>query len=525
MGDYSGKQLNPQSGKHFDYSIPIGSSASKVPSLQNATIAELSSLLENGSIKSADLTKAYLARIDEVNEYFRAVIETNPDAVEIARVLDLEQTTTGRRRGPLHGIPILIKDIFNTKDSMETTAGALCLLGDRTHKDAAVVAKLRAAGAVILGKTNMSEWGNVRTVNGGSGWSARGGLTRGAYVENMKASGSSSGSAVSAALGLAAACVGAETDSSIISPSSRANVVGLKPTYGLISSEGAIPVAWNQDTPGPIARTVADIAYLLDVLAEQPNGSVNNYATSFPGRDLSGFPTADDENLQAFQGALHVLSDAGAVLVPDIAFEGFVKYKELSRDERNYAMLGAFKHDIANYVKGLHENPQHLTGLDDIIQLSQRDPREGYPSRGIDIFETAQRIDLDGQDYKEALERNVYFAGVGGLPGLLETYNLDMIAVPAMQGPSVTFAARAGAPAIVVPLGRYSDKATLKCLTSGPDHYVDVAPNVPFGINFVGGKWSEAKLLRVANAFEQATQVRESIPLFNPPKTELSGYN
>ncbi|KAI1121099.1 putative amidase [Nemania abortiva] len=534
MGEYLERAPDAHSRNYLDSSTSIGSSGSKIPSLRNATIAELSSLLENGSVKSVDLTKTYLARIAEVNDYFRAVIETNPDAVEIAQALDLEQTRTGKRRGPLHGIPILVKDIFNTNDAMHTTAGSLCLLGARTHKEAAVIEKLRAAGAVILGKTNLAEWGMVRTSKGGSGWTARGGLTRGAYVENMKASGSSSGSAVSAALGLAAVCVGAETDGSIISPSSRANVVGLKPTPGLISSEGAIPVALKQDTPGPIARTVADVVYLLDVLADQPDGSANNYAASLTGGDLSGlrngipesgFPAADNEHLQAFQKALHVLKDAGAVLITDIAYEGFADFQKLSRDEQTCAMLGAFKLDIASYVKALDRNPRHLTSLDDIIEFIKSDPGEEYPSRGIEMFEIAQKLDLEGQDYKKALARDVYFGGVGGIPGLLKSHGLDVIAVPAMQGPSISFAARAGTPAIVVPLGKYSDNAAVKSLTSGPDHYVDVAPNVPFGIAFLGDKWSETKLLRVANAFEQITQVRESIPLFNPPKTELHGYD
>ncbi|KAK3358833.1 putative amidase [Lasiosphaeria hispida] len=502
-----------------------------MPSLLNATVADLSRALSNGQLSSAALTAAYLARIAEVNGYFHAVIETNPDAISIAQALDQEQRTKGRR-GPLHGIPILLKDIVFTLDKMETTAGSTVLLGSRLSQEARVARKLREAGAVILGKTNMSEWGMFRTTKGGSGWTARGGLSLGAYCHNMKASGSSSGSAVATALGLAAACIGGETDGSIISPASKNGVVGIKPTAGLVSSDGLVPLALKQDVPGPMARTVTDAACLLDVLAEEtPSRSNASYASAFTGTDLSGLrigvPSssllqASDAPLQAFNNALHLLESSGATIVRDANYACLEEFTKLSKEEQVFTLAGYFQTDIKQYLTGLDTNPHGLKDLGDIIRLTKQDPLEQYPERGIDLFDLAHSIDVQGAEFQAALKQNEYFSRDGGIPGTLKAHSLDLIVAPAMYGPTVSLAARGGFPAVVVPLGKYPEGTAVKQARNGPDTLVDIAPGLPFGIIFTGDAHTERTLLRVAFAFEQLTNVRDTLVPFNPPQTDLS---
>ncbi|KAK3292121.1 amidase signature domain-containing protein [Chaetomium fimeti] len=504
-----------------------------MPSLLNATVTDLTRALSDGRVSSVALTAAYLARIAEANGYFHAVIETNPDAMSIAKALDDEQRTKGRR-GPLHGIPILVKDIATTLDKMETTSGSTVLLGTRCSQEARLVQRLRDAGAVILGKTNMSEWGAFRTISGGGGWSARGGLTLGAFCPNMKANGSSSGSAVATALGLAAACVGSETDGSIISPASRNGVVGFKPTLGLVSSDGLVPLALKQDVPGPITRTVVDTAYMLDALAEEhPSREGVSYVSALSGTDLSGLrigvPSSSllqpsDAPMEAFHEALRLLESSGATVVHAANYAGSDEFNNMSKERQLLILAGSFQTDIKQYLGNLKTNPHALKNLGDIIRLTKQDTREEYPERGIDLFELAYSVDMAGADFQAALKQNEYFAVDGGIPGTLKANRLDLIVAPAMYGPTVSFAARAGVPVVVVPLGKYPEGTDVKYFKSEPDTLVDVAPGISFGITFTGNRYSERTLLRAAYAFEQLTNVRDTLEIYNPPKADLSDF-
>ncbi|KAK0710741.1 glutamyl-tRNA amidotransferase subunit A [Lasiosphaeris hirsuta] len=491
-----------------------------MPSLLNATVADLSRALSNGQLSSAAPTAAYLARIAEVNGYFHAVIETNPDAITIAQALDEEQRTKGRR-GPLHGIPILLKDIVFTLDKMETTSGSTVLLGARPSQEARVACKLREAGA-----------GMFRTTKVGSGWTARGGLSLGACCHNMKASGSSSGSAVATALGLAAACISGETDRSIISPASKNGVVGIKPTAGLVSSDGLVPLALKQDVPGPMARTVTDAAYLLDILTEEtPSRGNASHVSALTGINLSGLrigvPSSSllqtsDAPLQAFNNALHLLESSGATIVRDADYACLEKFSRLSKEDQVFVLAGYFQTDIKKYLASLKANPRSLKDLGDIIRLTKQDPQEQYPERGIDLFELAYSVDVQGAEFQAALKRNAYFSGDGGIPGTLKAHSLDLIVAPAMYRPTVSLAVRGGFPAVVVPLGKYPEGTAVKQAKNGPDTLIDIAPGLPFGIIFTGDAHTERILLRVAFAFEQLTNVRDTLVPFNPPQTDLS---
>lgn len=316
--------------------------SSPPPSLLDISITELQVLLDDGAVTSEELVRLYTQRIAEVNDEFHAVIETNPDAAATARELDVERAA-GRRRGPLHGIPLLVKDNYATADAMGTGAGSVCLARSRPRADATVVARLRAAGAVILGKTNLSEFSGARGTNVTQGWSARGGQTTGAYVENQTACGSSSGSGVAASLGLAAATLGTETAGSITCPASVNNVVGIKPTVGLTSRFGVVPITARQDTTGPLAQSVADAALLLEVMAgkdandnytsAQPWDVPPRYTLALNASALQGkrigvawndeavinitMFAANREHIKAvFEAALPYLKQAGAELVP-----------------------------------------------------------------------------------------------------------------------------------------------------------------------------------------------------------------
>jgi len=279
-----------------------------------------------------------------------------------------------------------------------------------------------------------------------------------------------------------------QTDGSIISPASRNNVVGFKPTWGLISNEGLVPLAQKQDSPGPVTRSVADVAYLLDVLVDGANSTPNDYASSFAGKDLSGlrigipsasFPSTDDVPLIEFRRALKILQDSGAEIIENADYTGLDQFKQLSRKEQLIVMGGYFKTDIQKYFSTLAANPANLTNLADIIEATKSDPREEYPERGIDLFELADSIDLDSPEYKQSLKKNAFFAGDGGIPGVLDFHNLDVIAAPAMYGPSVSFAARSGLPVVVVPMGKYPEQTEVKYSKNGPDNLVDIAPNIP----------------------------------------------
>ena len=483
------------------------------------SITELSDGMRSGRFTAHAITQQYLGRIaalDRQGPMLRHVIETNPDALAIADALDAERRA-GHSRGPLHGIPVLVKDNIDSADRMTTTAGSLALEGHTAARDANVVALLRAAGAIVLGKTNLSEWANFRSTHSSSGWSGRGGQGRNPYALDRTPSGSSSGSAGAVASSYCAVAVGTETDGSITSPAAACSLVGLKPTVGLVSRAGIIPIAHSQDTAGPMARSVTDAAILLGVLAgkDARDAATNRApvlnAASFTGAlDVAGLKGARIGVARAkytgysthadaqFENALRAMKDAGAVIVDpaDIATAG--KFDDAEYD----VLLYEFKADLHAYLATLPAGARART-LDDLIAFNNAHSREEMPYFKQEIFEqAAKKGPLTTLAYRKALAKCGRLARIQGLDATFTKHKLDAIVAPT-QGPpalidlvngdpsgasSTSPCAVAGYPAITVPMG--------------------YAFGLPLGITFMGKAWSEATLLKLAFAFEQATKVR-----------------
>ncbi|HEV7517721.1 MAG TPA: amidase [Thermoanaerobaculia bacterium] len=501
--------------------------------LEEMTISQLQEGMKAGKYTARQLVEKYLARIEELDSKgpaLHAVLETNPDALSIADTLDAERKAKGVR-GPLHGIPILIKDNIGTADKMETTAGSLALVGGKPQRDAFVAARLRAAGAILLGKTNLSEWANFRSTHSSSGWSGRGGQCRNPYALDRTPSGSSSGSGAGAAANFAAAAVGSETDGSILSPSAASSLVGIKPTLGLLSRAGIIPIAHSQDTAGPMARTVADAAILLGAMTgvderdtatrESRGKGLSDYAKfldphglkgariGVARKKLFGYSAPTDHVIEA---ALAVLKDQGAILVDpaDIATVGKFDDTEL------LVLLYEFKADLNKYLAELGPGaPVHT--LAEIIEWNRKNREREMPFFGQEIMLMAEKKGpLTSAEYKKALAKNHLLSRAKGIDATLAKHKLDAIVAPT-QGPawlidlvngdsgaggsSTTPPAVAGYPSITVPAG--------------------FAAGLPIGISFMGPAWSEGKLIQLAYAFEQATKVRRP-PQFRP-SADLSG--
>ena len=486
--------------------------------LPEATIVELQAELTAGRLTSRRLVEFYARRIaslDRAGPRLSHVIETNPEAAAIAADLDAERRARGPR-GPLHGIPVLIKDNIATADRMQTTAGSYALLGARPPHDATVAARLRTAGAVILGKTNLSEWANYRSTRSVSGWSGRGGQTRNPHATDRTPSGSSSGSAVGAASGTCAAAIGTETNGSIISPSSACGVVGLKPTVGLVSRAGIIPISHSQDTAGPMARTVADAAALLTAIAGMdPSDDATVAATDHLARDYTagldvdglrgarlgvvrerytGFSPKTDV---LFEAALVVLRERGAAIV-DPANVAALAQLTGSGDLLSYE----FKADVERYLAEWAPGATVRT-LDDLIASNQRDAAREMPFFGQEIFEqAARRGPLTSPEYLQLKERLQRAARADGIDAVMDQHRLDALIAPsagparpidlvsgdAGGGGSAGLAAIAGYPHVTVPMG--------------------FVHGLPVGLSFFGRAWSEAVLLRLAYAYEQATRHR-----------------
>ncbi|KAM7189100.1 amidase [Naviculisporaceae sp. PSN 640] len=513
------------------------------PSLLDATIDDLRAGLDNGSFTSVALVTAYLARIAEVNDVLHAVTEINPDALQIAADLDAERVQ-GKSRGPLHGIPILLKNNIATLDKTNTTAGSFALLGARPPRDAFVASRLRSAGAVLLGKSNLSQWANFRSSNSSNGWSSHGGQTKGAYHPDQDPSGSSSGSGVASSLGLAAASLGTETDGSIISPSQRNNIVGIKPTVGLTSRDLVIPISEHQDTIGPMARTVKDAAYLLQVIAGvDPN---DNYTSAIPHNPLPnylaacnadslrgarlGIPTnvleafASFDNTStpetdAFQQILPIFTQAGATIVPQTNFTNLTEW--LVSEAETKVLQADFITNLASYLSKLSTNPNKIISLSDLLNFTQNvlPEKEEYPSRNTATWENAlaQGFGNDDPRFWPLLEENLFLGGEGGLLGALEKYELDAIILPTSM--AAGFAAIVGAPVITVPLGFYGDDTPV--LKDSRGDLVTKGPGVPFGISFLGRRFDEERLIGLAYAFEQKTLVRGKGKPYLFPRTEV----
>ena len=485
-----------------------------------ATIPRLQGLMAAGTLTSSELTQHYLQRIERLNPLLHAVIETNPDALAIAAHLD-KQRRRGFLRGPLHGVPVLVKDNVATADRMRTTAGSLALRNSRVPADAVIVNRLRAAGAVILGKANLSEWANFRGNNSINGWSARGGFTREPYLLSFDPSGSSSGSASATAASLCAISVGTETDGSIVSPSGNNLVVGLKPTLGLVAQDGIIPIAHSQDTAGPICRTVTDAAILLGVL-QSPFGPVagqtvpTDYTPFLQRGVLRGkrigvdqrYFTADyggePDIIAVAQRGLDTITALGATLVPTDTGDPFADDFKFYNDE-TLVLLVEFKVQIAQYLATL-ENTNRRT-LADLIQFNRAHCPQEMTFFGQELFEMAQATsgDLNDPDYLAARRDNLTFARTNGIDGALRRDNLDAIVAPSNSYAS-SLAAVAGYPNLSIPAGLTPE-------------------GKPAGLWMYGGFLREPQLLAFAYDLEQALNPRTRPQFLGsvPPKPPDAG--
>ncbi|HEV3146596.1 MAG TPA: amidase [Gemmataceae bacterium] len=491
----------------------------RVFELSELTIGELQEGMQSGKFTSRSVAEMYLGRIEALDRNgpgLRSVIEVNPDALMLAEALDKQRKEKGPR-GPLHGIPVLIKDNIDTADRMATTAGSLALVGAKPAKDAFLVQRLHEAGALILGKTNLSEWANIRCSYSTSGWSGRGGLTKNPYALDRNPSGSSSGSSAAVTANLCAVAVGTETDGSILSPSSANGIVGIKPTVGLVSRSGVIPISHTQDTAGPMARTVRDAAMLLGALAgadardkaaEAAKAKAAADYTKFldagglkgarigVARNFFGFHDAVDAVMAE---ALDVLKREKAVLIDPAELTNMDKVSEAE----NLVLLYELKADLNAYLAGLGPNAP-VKSLADVISFNERNKRKEMPFFGQDRFVKSQAKGLlSEKEYRDALETCRKLARTDGIDAVMEKHQLDALVAPT-EGPacltdlivgdrwlssSTTAAAVAGYPSITVPAGFIF--------------------GLPVGISFFGRAWSEPVLLKLAYAFEQATKIRK----------------
>lgn len=497
--------------------------AAATPAYETMSVAELQAAMSKGDTSARQLTDYYRARIeryDRSGPKLHAVIELNPDADAIAGSLDAERKKSGAR-GPLHGIPVLLKDNIDTADRMLTTAGSLALAGSRPNADAALVQKLRDAGAVLLGKTNLSEWANFRSKRSLSGWSARGGQTRNAYDPQRSPCGSSSGSAVAMAAGFAALAVGTETDGSITCPSSVNGVVGIKPTLGLISRRGIVPIAFSQDTAGPMARSVADALTLLRAMAASdatdhaapaiPPGFVERLQMPTADADLQGLRIGVARNLSGYhdgvdamlETALARLKARGAQLVDPVELP---RPPTLAADELE-VLFYEFKAGIGAYLAKRRGGPKTLATL---IAFNQTMSQQEMPLFGQDLFLQAQaKGGFDEPAYREARARSLLAAGRDGIDAVLQKEHLDALVAPT-KGPAwlidpvlgdhgiggaAQSAAIAGYPHITLPAG--------------------FVQGLPIGLSLIGSAWSEPTLIRIAAVFEQA-RGKFPAPLLTP---------
>lgn len=490
--------------------------------LEEKTISELQAAMEAGTLSARRLVEMYQQRIqalDQEGPALRSVLEINPDALTIAEMLDEERRTKGPR-GPLHGIPILLKDNIATADRMQTTAGSLALLGSRPPRDAFVAHQLRAAGAVILGKTNLSEWANFRSTTSSSGWSGRGGQALNPYVLDRSPCGSSSGSATAVAANLAAASLGTETDGSILCPAATNGVVGIKPTVGLTSRAGVIPIAQSQDTIGPFGRTVTDAAILLgaitgiderDVATHSSTGKLYHDYTQFLERDgLKGARIGIARQIYfgyspkidiAAQIAIEQMRQLGAVIIDPMDIPSAKRITESKNEET--VLLFELKAGLNAYLAELLSTP--VRTLSEIIAFNEAHAEEELPYFGQEHFlQAEEKGPLSDPIYLAALEENQRLARQEGIDAVMNEYRLDALVMPTMglpcridlvngdhfAGSCTQPAALAGYPAISVPAGHIF--------------------GLPVGITFMGRAYSEPTLIKLAYAFEQGTKARRT---------------
>jgi amidase len=491
--------------------------------LEEATIAALQQRMQSGQDTSRSLVEKYIARIEAVDRsgpMLHSVLELNPDALAIADALDAERKSRGPR-GPLHGVPILIKDNIATADKMMTTAGSLALAGTKPPRDAFIVERLREAGAVILGKTNLSEWANFRSTRSTSGWSGRGGQTKNPYALDRNPSGSSSGSGVAIAANLGAAAVGTETDGSIVSPATNNGLVGIKPTIGLLSRSGIVPISHSQDTAGPMARTVADAAALLGAMVGVDRGDAptrdsvtkgrRDYSLSLDANGLQGARLGVVRNRlfgssvaadAVAESAIAVMKQQGATIVDPANIPTLGKFDTSEFD----VLLFEFKADLNKYLAWLGPaSPVH--SLTDVIAFNNTHRNDEMPYFGQEIMELADKKGpLTSAAYTAALAKNRQLSRTLGIDAVMKARKLDALVAPT------------GGPAWLIDLVN-GDSGT--ATAPGPSTVTSVAgyPHItvpagfvrglPVGISFFGGAWSEPTLIKLAYAYEQATKHRK----------------
>jgi amidase len=491
--------------------------------LDEWTISEMQAKMQSGEMSARQLAEKYLERIEGLDRngpMLNSIIELNPDALAISEKLDKERAQ-GQVRGLLHGIPIIIKDNIDTADRMTTTAGSLALQGSIAAQDAFLVTRLREAGVVILGKANLSEWANFRSTHSVSGWSSRGGQTRNPYALDRSPCGSSSGSAVAVAANLCAAAVGTETDGSIVCPSQTNGIVGIKPTLGLVSRSGVIPVAHSQDSAGPMARTVTDAAILLGAMtgvdprdqATSASLAYTDYTQFLVKEGLKGARIGVARNFfgthplvdKIIENCLEAIKALGAELIDPANIKNTTKMEKTELEVLFYE----FKNDLNTYLSNLGQDvPVH--SLDEVIAFNER-----YPAKVMTYFGQERMLKarekglLTDEAYLKALETNHRLARDEGIDATLQKHNLDAIVAPSGQpawivdyvngdcasGGSSSPAAVAGYPHITVPAG--------------------FIYGLPVGISFFGKAYSEPVLIRLAFAFEQAVQARRP-PQYRP---------
>jgi amidase len=493
---------------------------------EEATVAALQEEMGSGRLSARALTQHYLDRIAELDgkgPTLGSIIETNPDALAIAEALDRERATKGAR-GSLHGIPVILKDNVDTADRMTTTAGSLALEGSIAPRDSGVAARLRAAGAVLLAKANMSEWANIRSTHSTSGWSARGGQCRNPYALDRNPCGSSSGSAVAVSANLGAVAVGTETDGSIVCPASATGIVGIKPTVGLVSRAGIIPISATQDTAGPLCRTVADAAALLGVLAgadprdsataKAPSRARQDYAEILDPKGLRGarvgvarakFFGYSDATDRLAEAALDLIRREGAVVIDPANVPHAGEYD----DDELEVLLFEFKAGLAAYLADLGPGAR-VKSLHDVIEFNEQHAGREMPYFGQELFlDAVKKGPLTSPRYRKALARCRTLSRQLGIDSVMAKHKLDALIAPTgnpawptdlvngdhFTGGSSTPAAVAGYPSVSVPMG--------------------FVQGLPVNLSFFGRAWSEPVLIRLAYAFEQASQQRRP-PEFLP---------
>lgn len=497
--------------------------------LEEVTVDELQKGLQSGKYTSKYIATLYLQRIESIDKKgpaINSVIEINPDALLIAEQMDKERKS-GKVRGPLHGIPVLIKDNIDTADKMMTTAGALALVGNRAAKDAFIVKQLRAAGAVILGKTNLSEWANFRSTRSTSGWSSRGGQTKNPYILDRNPSGSSSGSGAAVSANFCAVAVGTETDGSVIAPSSHCGIVGIKPTVGLVSRSGIIPISKTQDTAGPMARTVKDAAILLGVMAgvdaedavtgESTGKAQQDYTQFLDANGLNGkrigieksFLNGHESVVALYKTAIDLLKSKGAAI---IEIELLKSTSEAGNGEFDVLQY-EFKDGVNHYLASAHAK---VKSLDDVIAYNKQNESKAMPFFKQEILETSNaKGDLESKEYKEALKKTSGAKKI--IDDLMQQNNLAAICgtsigpagctdlVNGDYGTGFYFcppAAMAGYPHITVPMG-----------------YVH---GLPVGLSFIASAYQEGEIITLAYAYEQASKKR-IVPKFLSPLSPNTG--